>query len=414
MAYITQKNNGSFLIRVYYGMKNGKLHQVSTTFKPKPGTISSVAKRDAEKYAVMFEELVHSGGYQKKKNATNEMRARHRTTLEDYIFQNYYPFIKKHLSPNTCKTYEIVIDSLILPSFGNIELEDITSTHLQQFVDFLSTPEARAECDTGLAPATVKRYATVFSSIISQAWKEQFIESNPFHGSFIRYPKIVQSEVEAYSDDEVEDFMCALKHEDLKTQALLTLAVSTGMRRAEMVGLMWSDIDFDKKEIRITRSAYKLKNEKQGLKSPKSLSSNRSAFMSDILIKTLRKWKIEQEKQKREAGGFWTDGGFVFTDNHGEMISVSTPTKICAKFEERHGLRHLKLHGLRHTCGSLMVEHGVDPETVKAVLGHESLRTTNRYIHPYEKSMREASEKMDRIMGGRKDDKAEKYQGSCQ
>lgn len=66
-------------------------------------------------------------------------------------------------------------------------------------------------------------------------------------------------------------------------------------------------------------------------------------------------------------------------------------------------MRHLKLHGLRHTCGSLMVEHGVDPETVKTVLGHESLKTTNRYLHPYAESMKDASEKMERIIRGKTD-----------
>jgi len=64
-------------------------------------------------------------------------------------------------------------------------------------------------------------------------------------------------------------------------------------------------------------------------------------------------------------------------------------------------------HGLRHTCGSLMVEHGVDPETVKTVLGHESLKTTNRYLHPYAESMKDASEKMERIIRGKTDGEIE-------
>lgn len=80
-------------------------------------------------------------------------------------------------------------------------------------------------------------------------------------------------------------------------------------------------------------------------------------------------------------------------------------TRICADFQKRHGIRHLKLHGLRHTCGSLMVEHGTDPETVKAVLGHESIKTTNRYLHPYEDGMRKASGTMESIIRGVANDK---------
>lgn len=82
----------------------------------------------------------------------------------------------------------------------------------------------------------------------------------------------------------------------------------------------------------------------------------------------------------------------------GDMISLYTPSRICSKFEEKNGLHHLKFHGLRHTCGSLMASNGVDPETVKTVLGHDSIETTNLYIHPYEKNMRKAAEILGNIV----------------
>lgn len=186
---------------------------------------------------------------------------------------------------------------------------------------------------------------------------------------------------------------------------MLMLAVTTGMRRAEIVGLMWSDIDFDKCSVTISRSAYKPKGGKQQLKSPKSLSSNRTVFMPESCCRALYEWKIEQARQKRHSHGLWEENDFVFTDKNGKNISVYAPTRICADFQKRHGIRHLKLHGLRHTCGSLMVEHGTDPETVKAVLGHESIKTTNRYLHPYEDGMRKASGTMESIIRGVANDK---------
>ena len=66
------------------------------------------------------------------------------------------------------------------------------------------------------------------------------------------------------------------------------------------------------------------------------------------------------------------------------MISVYTPTRICQKFEEKHGMRHLKLHGLRHTFGSIMIAMGTDPETVRDMMGHDSVKTTDIYLHPYD------------------------------
>ena len=83
------------------------------------------------------------------------------------------------------------------------------------------------------------------------------------------------------------------------------------------------------------------------------------------------------------------------------MVSIYSLSRICSQFEERNKLHHLKLHGLRHTCGSMMVANGVDAETVRSVLGHESLETTNLYIHPYEKSMRRAAVILENIVSGR-------------
>lgn len=405
MASITDRGNGTFLVRVYNGVKNGKPQSVAVTFKANAGSSPAVARRAAEKYAALFEELVHSGGYERKPQANTELRARRRIRLEDFVQQYYYPSIAKHLSPNTCRTYEQIIDNLILPSFGMVELEDIDSTHLQNFVDFLSTADARATGDRGLSPASVKRYATVFCSVITEAWRQKFIEVNPFEHKYISYPKIVQPKLEVYSDDEIAHFIEELEEEDAETKAMLMLAVTTGMRRAEIVGLMWSDIDFDKCSVTISRSAYKPKGGKQQLKSPKSLSSNRTVFMPESCCRALYEWKIEQARQKRHSRGLWEENDFVFTDKNGKNISVYAPTRICTEFQKRHGIRHLKLHGLRHTCGSLMVEHGTDPETVKAVLGHESIKTTNRYLHPYEDGMRKASGTMESIIRGVANDK---------
>ena len=101
----TKKPNGTFLIRVSNGMKNGKQDLVSTIYKPPVGSTSAMARKAAEKYAVLFEELVHSGGYEKKQAVSREIRARRRMTIEQFVQDYYYPSIQKHLSPTTCRTY---------------------------------------------------------------------------------------------------------------------------------------------------------------------------------------------------------------------------------------------------------------------------------------------------------------------
>ena len=120
MASITKKENGSFLIRVYNGIKDGKPQSVAVTFRANPGASPATARRAAEKYAILFEELVHSGGYEKKVSANFAPRIRQKLKLSEFVQKYYYPAILKHLSPNTCRIYEQIIDNLILPSFGSL------------------------------------------------------------------------------------------------------------------------------------------------------------------------------------------------------------------------------------------------------------------------------------------------------
>ena len=114
--------------------------------------------------------------------------------------------------------------------------------------------------------------------------------------------------------------------------------------------------------------------------------------------KALAAWKAEQEKIIAKQGAKWQEQGYIFTTDTGNMISIYTPTRICSEFQKRHGLRHLKLHGLRHTCGSLLVAMGTDPETVREILGHDSVKTTDIYLHPYDKAKKKAADILDAAM----------------
>ena len=147
-----------------------------------------------------------------------------------------------------------------------------------------------------------------------------------------------------------------------------------------------------------TLSLPGFRGESQQLKPPKSQTSIRTVYFSDVLVNAIEEWKTAQAEERASAGFDWKEQDFIFTNAVGDMISLYTPSRICSKFEEKNGLHHLKFHGLLHTCGSLMASNGVDPETVKTVLGHDSLETTNLYIHPYEKNMRKAAEILGNIV----------------
>ena len=375
-------------------MKNGKQELISATYKPPVGITATQEEKEVKQFADLFEAAVHNGvyipGMKTKSTQTNAFGL----TVGEFIVQHYFKRIEKKLSPNTVRFYHSIAEQFIVPSYGNLRLSDITIKHQQAFVEYLSSPGARADEDDAepLSAATVKRYSTVFSSIMTEACKMGFIEENKLKNGSVEYPKIVKKPIEVYTDDEVRQFFEALQDEPPKIRLMLLCALLLGLRRGEIVALKWSDINLRERCLSVNKSVYKAKGEVQQLKPPKSQTSIRTVYFSDVLVKAFEEWKAVQSEERRSAGFDWKEQDYIFTNATGDMISLYTPTRICSKFEEKNGLHHLKFHGLRHTCGSLMASNGVDPETVKTVLGHDSIETTNLYIHPYEKNMRHAAE----------------------
>ena len=227
-----------------------------------------------------------------------------------------------------------------------------------------------------------------------------FVEENKLRNGTVRYPKIQKEPIKAYDRDEAMAFIAGLADEPPRTRALLMTSLLMGLRRGEVVALKWEDVDFKKCTLSVNKSAYKEKGKPQALKAPKSQNSVRTVYFSEIFAQVLLRWKEEQNEQRNAAGPKWKEQGFVFTNEGGDMISLYAPTELCSDYEKRRGLRHLKLHGLRHTFGSLLLNTGADLETVKALMGHESIRTTEQYLTPYDESKRHAAEQISAIIFG--------------
>lgn len=180
----------------------------------------------------------------------------------------------------------------------------------------------------------------------------------------------------------VSGFFAVLSPAIRETEALKEAVRSFSEHRKGVAARCCHRVCFSAGSLTVNKSAYKVKGCEQKLKAPKSLHGNRTVFFPSGYEKALREWKCEQDILKAKQGERWREQNYIFTTNTGDMISVYTPTGLCAEFEKRHGLRHLKLHGLRHTCASLLVAAGTDPETVRDVLGHDSVTTTDIYLHP--------------------------------
>lgn len=290
-----------------------------------------------------------------------------------------------------------------MPLFATLKMKNLRTYHIQQFVQNLSTEKKRLDGREGsIAASTVKRYATVLRSIVTTAYKLEYIEDDIGRSRRIEFPKEETKEVEAFTLEEVADILRALEIEPWHIRAMIEVALFTGCRRGEIVGLKWADIDFENQRISVKRSIYKLSDGKARKKEPKSKTSIRTISIPERLCKTLTEYRLQQNRHIAYFGDGWKNLDYVFTEEDGYVMNPQTPTKQFDHFLKRHGIRHLKFHGLRHTSATMLLANGCDIKTVSTRLGHADIMTTNIYVHALESTDRMAAQTFDNFLKTKK------------
>lgn len=390
MASISQKPNGTYLVRISCGKDDfGRPINRSKVFKPsKPNLSFQKLNKELNEFIRAFESEVLSGEYSTKK-----------ASLTVAKFSEEYLDVKRtSLSPNTMVFYEKVIDEYIIPLFGKMKLNELKTYHVQKFIQFLATDKGRYDGKEGhISASTVKRYTTVLRSMLTMAYKLEYMDDDIGLSRRLEFPKESDVEVEVYTFEEVKTILESLKEEPINIKFIIELALYTGLRRGEIVGLKWSDIDIEKKTLSVKRSIYKPHGEKAREKAPKSKSSIRTIGIPNCLIPTLLEYKANQEIHASYMGDKWNSLGYVFTEIDGQVMNPHTPTKQFSKFLKRHNIRHLKFHGLRHTSATLLLASGCDIKTVSTRLGHSDIDTTNIYVHCLESVDMMAANTFDRL-----------------
>ena len=390
MANITPKGNGTYLIRISCGSdSSGKPITKSKIFKPsKPKLSYQKLNKEIEAFIKAFEEEIETYGRQERPD-----KIRFAEFCEKYL-----DIKKSSLSPITYAFYEKIIREELIPMFGTIRMKEFRTYHVQQFIQYLSSEKPRGDDKEGhIAPSTVKRYTTVLRSILTLAYKLEYMDEDVGVSRRIEFPKHEAPEVEVYTIEEVNQILKAAEFEPIHIRTLVEIALFTGLRRGEIVGLKWEDIDLEKKRLSVRRSIYKPKDGKAQEKTPKSKCSIRTIAIPDRLCETLKIYKANQERHASYMGSDWQNLGYVFTEKGGYIMNPHTPTKQFDHFLKRHGIRHLKLHGLRHTSATLLLANGCDIKTVSTRLGHADIETTNIYVHALESIDRLAAETFDKI-----------------
>ena len=425
MAYIKERGNNNYFVRVSYGiMDNGRPFQKSRLFRPsKVNLPESKVRKELDAFVKALEEecrIEFESKHQRKAteaaveeitlqdDAQAKISVKHQPVLTPVSASNaplfadfcviYLTAKKENISSTTYLLYETAIQRILIPKLGHLHLDEIKPFHVQELINFLATPSGRVDKKgEKLAPATIRRYLTILQSIMTMAWKQEYIQSNPADTRRLEISKIVTPEVEAFSNEEIAQILKMAQLEPIHIHAVIATAIYTGARRGEIAGLKWDDVDFEKRTMYIRRSVVKLVGQEPEIKLPKTISSIRQMAIPQALCDVLQELKKEQDRKKALLGEKWHEEGFLFTDWCGHVMHPHTPTKQFDKFLKKYGFRHLKFHGLRHSSATYLLSNGCDIKTVSKRLGHTSIDTTNIYVHALAKTDKAAADCFDTI-----------------
>ena len=263
--------------------------------------------------------------------------------------------------------------------------------------------------DMQLSTATIKHYHAFLSSVLGLAVKWQILPSNPCARATL--PKTTPKQPAKYLDEEeARKLLELLEKEDMQHKTMIKLLMYTGMRRAELCGLEWSDIDFKKSIITVRRDSVYIPEtpylDTHGIiaDTTKNESSTRVIKASTSAMTMLRDYRTWQIERRLQVGDRWEHSNRLFTTAFGKPIHPDTVTGWFSDFVKAHDLPHVAIHSLRHTNATLMINSGVPLPTIAARLGHTDTSTTTKiYVHAIKSADTVAAEQLEDILGDRKE-----------
>ena len=378
---IRQRDNGLYEARVVVGVdpKTGKTKRVSIYDRSQTELLK-------KKNEVMV--AVDRGEYREPSKMTTGQ-------WMDFWQENYLDDVK----PSTKQLYEQQIRLYIKPMLGNIKLKDLDTDTIQRFYRDLGKESGRKK---GLSAKSIRNVHGILHKALQQAVVSNRIRSNPASGC--KPPRAVPKEIQPLYEDQIPLFLDAV--EGHCHEYIFKLALFTGMREGEVLGLMWDCVDFRRGTIHIKRQLCREKCKGGGyyFAPPKNGKSRMIAPAPDVM-ELLRVQKEKQEEQKLRAGELWGDtgidysnvggAGLVFTNELGGHISYRTVYDCFRRIMDKLEIPGHCVHDLRHTYAVLSLLAGDDVKTLQENMGHATAAfTLDRYAHVSEQMRRNSASRM--------------------
>lgn len=446
-----KRRGGSYLIRCYDGYdQTGRQIEKTMTWKIPEGMSDKRAEKEARHQAELFEEKVRTGMAAEQKikfadfcdlwmrdyaeqqlrdktvtryrglmerikaslGATylDKLRPTHLTAFYKELAQTKKPFtyecqvdLKQHLKEKKITQVTLAskagistatIRSIILGTPCAEETAEKICEALGSDFDKLFQPAGEPQF---LSSQTILHYHRLISVILQTAVQWQYIPANV--AERVKPPKVEHEEAVYLDDQQAIKLLELMEDQPIYYRTAITVLLFTGMRRGELLGLHWDNIDFDNNVISIERSLQYLPDKGVYESDTKTRSSRRAIKAPASALASLKNYRTGQRKLFLSIGQPWEESGRVFVTQNGTPMHPDTLTSWFGEFIKTTDLPQIHVHSLRHTNATLQIANGVAVTTVAGTLGHSTANTTTKvYAHAIQSAAAASAEMMDNLL----------------
>jgi integrase len=304
--------------------------------------------------------------------------------LKDYLEHWLENVHKPTVRLSTYQRYRTTLDRHILPELGHIPLQKLTPQHVQKFY--------ASKLQEGLSPNTIRLIHGTLHKALKNAVRWNLVPRNICDA--VSPPKrTTRREMHVLTIEQAQQLLeTAIGH---RLEALLTVAVATGMRRGELLALRWQDINFETSSLYICRSVSRLTGHGFVESEPKTAASRRKITLPQFALEALRVHRTRQLEARLKAGERWEDRDLVFPNIWGGFLSTNRLFSSFIALLKDAGLPHVRFHDLRHSAATILLVMGAHPKVVQELLGHSRIAMTlDIYSHVLPSMQEEIMDKL--------------------
>ena len=368
---IVRRGENTYTVRIFLGRDaNGKRRYFNKTIRG--------SKKDAQKWLTAKLREKDLGQFVEPASMT----------LNAYLDNWLEDVARIKVRQATFDGYEAKLKVHVRNSIGLKRLCDLQAHDIQKLYNEMMKK--------GLSAKTVRHVHNVVSPALKQAVRWKLINQNPCE--LCQLPKLVKKEMTCFTPEETAIFLKHAKSD--RYYAAFVIAIETGMRPEEYLGLQWKDVDFEHRRLSVNRALVLVKGGGFTFTEPKTAQSRRSVPLSQSAIAALKTHRRVQLENRMLINDAYADCGLVFPSE------VGTPT-LYGNLDRRHfkkiikaaRLRKIRLYDLRHTMATLLLLKGVNPKIVSERLGHSSIALTlDTYSHVLPTMQQDATDQMEKLM----------------